>query len=240
MNILPRKKNVMLNVKVVEPPKPPSPKVDLKEEVEADEERAEVLAGPTNGEVFNEARVEDEPVRPVAVPPTNVIEADPTPVKKKKRKLSEKQLAHLAKMRAAALAKRKKLKEQKEAEKAKKRAIKEKKRLEREAMLEKRRIKREAREAQKAQAKQEAQQVANPSPSLSQQDQEFSKFFNYMERYDRIKQVRKRQNARSYTSNNLQSNKQSQPTNRGTKQSLQTPHTLQKPKNPYLGSLIPF
>tara|TARA_Y100001963_G_scaffold149036_1_gene227895 strand:+ start:269 stop:982 length:714 start_codon:yes stop_codon:yes gene_type:complete len=237
MNILPRKKNVMLNVKVVEPPKPPSPKVDLKEEVEEESEE-EVLAGPTNGEVFNE--VEDEPVRPVAVPPTNVIEADPTPVKKKKRKLSEKQLAHLAKMRAAALAKRKKLKEQKEAEKAKKRAIKEKKRLEREAMLEKRRIKREAREAQKAQAKQEAQQVANPSPSLSQQDQEFSKFFNYMERYDRIKAVRKRQNARTYTSNNLQSNKASQPTNRGKTQSLQTPHTLQQPKNPYLGSLIPF
>ena len=239
MNILPRKKNVMLNVKVVEPPKPPSPKVDLKEEVK-EEEVEEVLAGPTNGEVFNEARAEDEPVRPIAVPPTNVIEADPTPVKKKKRKLSEKQLAHLAKMRAAALAKRKKLKEQKEAEKAKKRAIKEKKRLEREAMLEKRRIKREAKEAQKAQAKQEAQQVANPSPSLSQQDQEFSKFFNYMERYDRIKQVRKRQNARTYTSNNPQSNKQSQPTNRGKTQSLQTPHTLQKPKNPYLGSLIPF
>ena len=99
---------------------------------------------------------------------------------------------------------------------------------------------REAREAQKAQAKQEAQQVANPSPSLSQQDQEFSKFFNYMERYDRIKAVRKRQNARTYTSNNPQSNKQSQPTNRGKTQSLQTPHTLQQPKNPYLGSLIPF
>ena len=234
MNILPVKKNIMLNVKVVEPPKPPSP--NLKEQI-VEEEVEEVLGGPSNGDVFNQV---EEAVRPISVPPTNVIEADPAPVKKKKRKLSEKQLAHLSKMRAAALAKRKKLKEQKEVEKAKKRAIKDKKRQEREAMLERRRIKREAKEAQKAQAIHEAKQVANPSPSISNEDVEFSKFFNYMARYDKIKAVRKRQNARTYTSNNPQSNRPSQSTRKGTTQSLQTPHSQQKPTNPYLGSLIPF
>jgi hypothetical protein len=74
----------------------------------------------------------------------------------------------------------------------------------------------------------------------NKKDLEFIKFFNHMARYDRIKQVRKRQNQRSSVQNSTQSNRQSQLSRQGRQRSSLTQNIQQKPKNPYLGSLIPF
>ena len=231
MNILPKKRNVMLTLKqeapagdegVVEE----SPQEEEVEEVEeSEEESEEALEAPTNDLVFE---------RPPEAPPGNVIEADlSVEPKKKKRQLSEKQLAHLARMRKLALAKRKKLKEQKEAEKAKKRAIREEKRKAKELLEAQRAERRKAREARKKQHAMETKDMGTPP---SKGDMEFIKFFKHMERYDRIKQVRKRQNNRTYTSNTPQQHKQSRSTKQAPKPTLQQ----QTPSNPYLGSLIPF
>ena len=217
----------MLDIKQEDPPTPPpSPVADL-EETNPDEEEyeEEAIEAPTNDLVFE---------RPPEAPPGNVIEADlSVEPKKKKRQLSEKQLAHLARMRKLALAKRKKLKEQKEAEKEARRVAREKKREEKALEAARKKKKREEKQALKKQHAMETKDMGTPP---SKNDMEFIKFFKQMERYDRIKQVRKRQNNRTYTSNTPQQSKPSPSTTQAPKATLQQ----QQPKNSYLGSLIPF
>ena len=203
----------MLSLKSVEPEK----KEEVVEYVEVDEEsEEEVLQAPQNEQIFKQ--VEEGLQRPPHPPPTNIIEAEPEHPKKKKRQLSEKQLAHLARMRAKALEKRKKLKAQKEAEKEKKRILKEKKREAKAIKEAQKKAKKEAKKQQVENIQREVQPtpLATPVPTPSKGDEDFAKFFNYMERYDRIKQVRQRQSQR------------------------QPPPVKKQPKNKYLGSMIPF
>ena len=144
MNILPKKRNFM-NVKleeaVPEPPEEPIKLVrqDAEEDIDSMDDEAvedqkqveEVFSTPNNEALFKET-------------PKNIIEPDEQVKPKKKRKLSEKQLAHLARMRTKAIAARKARKEAKELEKQKKRDAKEAKRKAKEEEKERKRLEREA------------------------------------------------------------------------------------------------
>ena len=232
MNILPKKRNVLLSIK--EEPKP----VEVVELTKNEEEKPEenILEAPTNDEIFKQVEEglsrEEDLEKPPEVPHNNIIEADPEtqPKKKKKRKLSEKQLLHLAKMRQKALARRKQLREAKAKEKELKRIEKEQKKKAK--LLEKEKKRKEIEERKKAereyieaqenamnkhiQSKSKPVRSVEKSSSISKDDMDFQKFFNYMERYDRIKQVRKRQQQR------------------------QPNIAVKKPNNKYLGNMIPF
>ena len=153
--------------------------------------------------------------------PSNVIPAEKEVVKKKK-KLSDKQLKHLAYMRSRAIAKRKERKAVKDAERQAKRDAKEAKRLAKEEEKERKRLEREKTlnvVPKKKLEKPNPVEVKSRNNQLSD-DAEFSKFFSMMERYDRIKNVRKRQQTRQPVQSVIPKR--------------------QTPTNPYLGNMIPF
>lgn len=226
MNPLPKKQNVLLTLKEE---KPIVSEEEMKQvdnnttrELEEVEETPEPEKKLSNEDLF-ENKLET---------PSNVIEVDideePSgKKKKKKRQLSQKQLDHLARMRQRALEKRKKIREQKLAEKEKKRLAKEQKRLEKERKKEEkqRKTKESNRDIKPVQPN-----VSEETRSRKQHNQQFSgnmdfnRFYNYMERYERIKSVRSRQTNR--------------PTN--TNKNINNPSQNNKPKNKYLGTLIPF
>ena len=210
MNIIPKKKPLMnLIVEEVKEEVPEEPPVlerqdaqeNVVDEISDEEEEPKQL---TNEDLFNQQNDI----------PSNVIPAEKEVVKKKK-KLSEKQLKHLAYMRSRAIAKRKERKAIKEAERQAKRDAKEAKRLEREQSLNV--------VPKKNVVKTNSVEVKARNNQLSD-DAEFSKFFSMMERYDRIKNVRKRQQQRQ----------QQQPQVQSVVPKRQTHN------NPYLGNMIPF
>jgi len=229
-NPLVKKKNILLKVKpiqqeVVEEENIP----DVSKEVEEVQEVK--VAEPDKDDLFvpNTEEKQQKMIRE----PTNIIEADQDediPKKKKKRKLSEKQLAHLARMREKALEKRKRIREAKEAEKEKKRLLKEEKRK----LKEQKQLEKEERKKQRELQKKPVNKVVEkpepiPKPSTNS-GMGFNQFFDYMQRYERIKQVRTRQNNRNTTQTKSSVVKTNNPlVNRPA-----------KPKNKYLGTLIPF
>ena len=222
-NPLVKKKNVLLKVKPIQ-----QEEVE-KKEVEEVVEKVQPVEEPNKEDLF----VAEEKPTQIQREPTNIIEADhddDTSKKKKKRKLSEKQLAHLARMREKALEKRRRIREAKEAEKEKKRLLKEEKRK----LREQKQLEKEERKKQRELQKKPVNKVIEkpepiPTPSTNS-GMGFNKFFDYMQRYERIKQVRTRQNNRNTT--------QTKPSVVKTNNPLV--NRPAKPKNKYLGTLIPF
>jgi len=199
MNILPKKRNALIDVQYEEDTS-----------TKSDEEQGELVSGIRaeryslpDIEVNAEDLPNDEDEEEYEIPPdhkedsvfetkeSNYIEPQkPTP-KKKKRKLSEKQSAHLARMRIKSAAIRKKRtagkKEAtrlKKLEAARRKKEREKKKLEVSA----RRVIRQKKEDKLVE---EANTLRN-NLKKDGYNMAFEEFFGHMARYDKIKRVRKR------------------------------------------------
>ena len=188
MNILP-KRRVITNLPKIEP----EPVVEEKQ-LESTEETVDEM--PTEEDMTKLPEHKENTVfeeKKTVIQEKNYIEPKPPTPKKKKKKLSEKQLAHLASMREKSRTIRaKRVAGKKEAQRLK-RLEKEKKKLER--------AKKEQEKAKRRVVRQEkSKKLVNEADKTRNQyrgegyNMAFKEFFGYMDRYDRMKSIRKRNN----------------------------------------------
>ena len=191
-NVLPNKRNVLIKYEDVEEKVEEMPEeapvlerqdADISEESDVfEEEEVVVLNPPADEDIFNVKQ------------PLNMVPVKTEPKKKKKKQLSDKQKAHLAKIRKIAAEKRRLRKEEKQRQKEEKKKLKEQKKKEKAERSKAWRAKRGLPlEGKINNVKVDKQEVASRGNQLYQDGYKtaWSDFMGYMERYDKLKQEKK-------------------------------------------------
>jgi|TARA_Y100001938_G_C8079694_1_gene428305 membrane protein involved in colicin uptake len=195
MNILPKRRNLTSLPPPEEPvaPEPEKEEFELPDidvsDGEGDEPtgKEDDLPPPHKEDTVFNVEIKKKP----KVQENNYIEPKPPTPKKKKKKLSEKQLAHLARMRVkSAKVRAQRIAGKKEATRLKK-LERAKKKAEREKKAEQRAQKRVVQAQKTKKVVQEAEVTRNKYRAEGYQ-MGFKEFFGYMDRYDKMKSIRKR------------------------------------------------